>query len=93
VYSFIPSPNVPIHILHLGNIVNHVFRTFGRRRPPASRSDSLRRRFASLRAVPDEHVGRVTSEAHGCRRVGSEAPSTGNESGSAPACGERRTGR
>jgi hypothetical protein len=25
VYNFIPSPKVPVHILHLGNIVNHVF--------------------------------------------------------------------
>jgi hypothetical protein len=24
-YSFIPSPKVPVHILSLGNIVNHVF--------------------------------------------------------------------
>jgi hypothetical protein len=24
-YNFIPSPKVAVHILHLGNIVNHVF--------------------------------------------------------------------
>jgi hypothetical protein len=43
VYSLIPSPKVPVHILCLGNIVNHVLRTFGRRRPPtvAPRSINL----------------------------------------------------
>jgi hypothetical protein len=33
VFSFISSLKVPVYVLHLGNIVNHV-RTFGRRRPP-----------------------------------------------------------
>jgi hypothetical protein len=34
VYNFIPSLKVPAYIIHLGNIVNHVLRTFERRRPP-----------------------------------------------------------
>jgi hypothetical protein len=33
-YSFILSPKVPVCVLYLGNIISHVFRTFGRRRPP-----------------------------------------------------------
>jgi hypothetical protein len=34
VYSFIPSPKVPVHILHLGNIVNHVFEDLRKTKAP-----------------------------------------------------------
>jgi hypothetical protein len=34
VYSFIPSPKVPVHILCLGNIVNHVFEDLRRTKVP-----------------------------------------------------------
>jgi hypothetical protein len=34
VYSFIPSPKVPVHILHLGNIVNHVFEDLRKMKAP-----------------------------------------------------------
>jgi hypothetical protein len=40
VYSFIPSPKVPVHILHLGNIVNHVFEDL-RTIPQPSNNDLL----------------------------------------------------
>jgi hypothetical protein len=33
-YSFILSPKVPVHILHLGNIVNHVFEDLRRTKAP-----------------------------------------------------------
>jgi hypothetical protein len=36
VYNFIPSPKVPIHILHLGNIVNHVFEDLRKTKAPNS---------------------------------------------------------
>jgi hypothetical protein len=36
VYSFIPSPKVPVHILHLGNIVNHVFEDLRKTKAPNS---------------------------------------------------------
>jgi hypothetical protein len=34
VYSFIPSLKVPVHILHLGNIVNHVFEDLQKTKAP-----------------------------------------------------------
>jgi hypothetical protein len=34
VYSFIPSLKVPVQILHLGNIVNHVFEDLWKTKPP-----------------------------------------------------------
>jgi hypothetical protein len=34
VYSFIPSPKVPIHMLCLGNIVNHVFKDLRKTKAP-----------------------------------------------------------
>jgi hypothetical protein len=34
VYSFIPSPKVPVHILCLGNIVNHVFEDLRKTKAP-----------------------------------------------------------
>jgi hypothetical protein len=34
VNSFIPSPKVPVHILHLGNIVNHVFEDLRKTKAP-----------------------------------------------------------
>jgi hypothetical protein len=34
VYSFIPSPKVPVHILRLGNIVNHVFEDLWKTKAP-----------------------------------------------------------
>jgi hypothetical protein len=34
VYSFIPSPKVPVHILHMGNIVNHVFEDLRKMKAP-----------------------------------------------------------
>jgi hypothetical protein len=36
VYNFIPSPKVPVHILHLGNIVNHVFEDLQKTKAPNS---------------------------------------------------------
>jgi hypothetical protein len=36
VYSFIPSPKVPVHILCLGNIVNHVFEDLRKTKAPNS---------------------------------------------------------
>jgi hypothetical protein len=36
VYNFIPSPKVPIHILCLGNIVNHVFEDLQKTKAPNS---------------------------------------------------------
>jgi hypothetical protein len=41
VYSFILSPKVPVCVLHLGNIISCVFRTFGRRRPPTVAPHSI----------------------------------------------------
>jgi hypothetical protein len=35
-YSFIPSPKVPVHILYLGNIVNHVFEDLQKTKAPNS---------------------------------------------------------
>jgi hypothetical protein len=37
VYSFIPSPKVPAHILYLGNIVNHVFEDLQKTKAPNKR--------------------------------------------------------
>jgi hypothetical protein len=34
VCSFIPSPKVPVHILHLGNIVNHAFEELRKTKAP-----------------------------------------------------------
>jgi hypothetical protein len=34
VYSFVPSPKVPVHILYLETLLIMFLRTFGRRRPP-----------------------------------------------------------
>jgi hypothetical protein len=34
VYSFVPSPKVPVHILCLGNIVNHVFEDLRKMKAP-----------------------------------------------------------
>jgi hypothetical protein len=34
VNSFVPSPKVPVHILHLGNIVNHVFEDLWKMKAP-----------------------------------------------------------
>jgi hypothetical protein len=34
VYNFIPSPKVPVHILCLGNIVNHVFEDLRKTKAP-----------------------------------------------------------
>jgi hypothetical protein len=36
VYNFIPCPKVPVHILHLGNIVNHVFEDLRKAKAPNS---------------------------------------------------------
>jgi hypothetical protein len=36
VYNFIPSPKVPVHVLHLGNIVNHVFEDLQKTKAPNS---------------------------------------------------------
>jgi hypothetical protein len=36
VYSFLPSPKVHVHILHLGNIVNHVFEDLRKTKAPNS---------------------------------------------------------
>jgi hypothetical protein len=36
VYNFILSPKVPVHILHLGNIVNHVFEDLRKTKAPNS---------------------------------------------------------
>jgi hypothetical protein len=36
VYSFIPSPKIPVHILCLGNIVNHVFEDLRKTKAPNS---------------------------------------------------------
>jgi hypothetical protein len=36
VYNFIPSPKVPVHILHMGNIVNHVFEDLRKTKAPNS---------------------------------------------------------
>jgi hypothetical protein len=36
VYSLIPSPKVPVHILCLGNIVNHVFEDLRKTKAPNS---------------------------------------------------------
>jgi hypothetical protein len=36
VYSFVPSPKVPVHILCLGNIVNHVFEDLRKTKAPNS---------------------------------------------------------
>jgi hypothetical protein len=36
VYIFIPSPKVPVHVLHLGNIVNHVFEDLQKMKAPNS---------------------------------------------------------
>jgi hypothetical protein len=43
VYSFIPSPKVPVHILCLGNIVNHIFEDLWKTKAPtvAPRSINL----------------------------------------------------
>jgi hypothetical protein len=37
VYSFIPSPKVPVHILRLRNIVNHVFEDLRKTKTPNKR--------------------------------------------------------
>jgi hypothetical protein len=34
VNSFVPSPKVPVHIFHLGNIVNHVFEDLRKTKAP-----------------------------------------------------------
>jgi hypothetical protein len=34
VYNFIPSPKVPVHILHLGNIVSHVLEDLRKTKAP-----------------------------------------------------------
>jgi hypothetical protein len=36
VYNFIPSPKVPVHLLHLGNIVSHVFEDLQKTKAPTS---------------------------------------------------------
>jgi hypothetical protein len=36
VYNFIPGPKVPVHILCLGNIVNHVFKDLRKMKAPNS---------------------------------------------------------
>jgi hypothetical protein len=36
VYNFIPSSTVPVHILRLGNIVNHVFEDLRKTKAPNS---------------------------------------------------------
>jgi hypothetical protein len=36
VYNFIPSPKVPIHILYLENIINHVFEDLRKTKAPNS---------------------------------------------------------
>jgi hypothetical protein len=37
VNNFNPSPKVPVHILHLGNIVNHVFEDLRKTKAPNKR--------------------------------------------------------
>jgi hypothetical protein len=49
VYSFIPSPKVPVYILHLGNIVKHVFEDLQKTKAPNSDRIGTRIHFASLR--------------------------------------------
>jgi hypothetical protein len=44
VYSFIPSPKVPVHILHLGNIVNHVFEDLRKTKAPNSNRQRIHSR-------------------------------------------------
>jgi hypothetical protein len=54
VYSFIPSPKVPVHTLHLENFVKIIFlRTFGRRRPPTERKPTmLEKKLNELKKLP-----------------------------------------
>jgi hypothetical protein len=39
VNTFIPSPKIPVHILHLGNIVNHVFEDLRKTKAPNKPQD------------------------------------------------------
>jgi hypothetical protein len=48
VYSFIPSPKVRVHILCLGNIVNHVFEDL--RKTKAPNSDDVEQVHADVSA-------------------------------------------
>jgi hypothetical protein len=49
-YSFIPSPKVPVHILRLGNIVNHVFEDLRKTKAP--------NRYTDVGYLSDPHNGR-----------------------------------
>jgi hypothetical protein len=43
VNNFIPSPKVPVHILHLGNIINHVFEDLRKTKAPNTAQKSFQR--------------------------------------------------
>jgi hypothetical protein len=60
VYSFTPSPNVPVHILYLGNIVNRVFEDLQKTKAPNSGDFCA---FAGSRGIA------VVLEKTGCEHV------------------------
>jgi hypothetical protein len=53
VNNFVPSPKVPVHIFHLGNIVNHVFEDLWKTKAPNKRK--IRTLLDMARTMLDEY--------------------------------------
>jgi hypothetical protein len=71
VYSFIPSPKVPVHILWLGNIVNHVFEDLRKTKAPNTLFLSNLHVSRSLPYIiyVDKRVLLLTSELAECSQL------------------------